>query len=98
MKSNPRARTDEHRPYRAGLDDSTFDDSVQNVKWKNCVRLDSDAVEVAIDDWQKLRRSAGKGLVYVLSIGTNRTRWQNGQATTGSTKSSCSKYTAKLIK
>jgi hypothetical protein len=49
--------------------------------------MDSDAVEVAIADWQKLRWSAGRAFS-VRSIGGNRTRWENGQAATGSTKTS----------
>jgi hypothetical protein len=52
----------ENRPCRTSFDDSKFNDSVQNVKWKDYVRVDSDAVEVAIDDWKKLRWSAGKGV------------------------------------
>jgi hypothetical protein len=39
---------------------STEPASVQSANWKDCVRLDSDAVEVAIDEWQKLCWSAGK--------------------------------------
>jgi hypothetical protein len=43
-------------------DDSKFDDSVQNVNWKDCVPLDSDPVEVVIDEWQKCCWSAGKAV------------------------------------
>jgi hypothetical protein len=44
------------------IQNSKFNDSVQSVNWKDCVRLDSHAVEVVFDEWQKLRWSAGKAV------------------------------------